>query len=292
MTNRGLIGLLLAIGIVWQVGTLAALGADEGAASTEAPPDSVAEPSGELPGEAPAGEVAPSAIEGASDTSAVQGPPPSAVVDAIRDDLDIVGEVVGSSSGRVIFADGDGVSLRLKSSIDPKPGLTLAVVRPEQRVKHPRSHRRMGRVVKVVGTVELRETFGKFWSARVVRSSDAVSVGDLVIRIDTGDAAEAMSSSDPASDGYIVAVPGQKALTGAYEVVYTDLGRNHGVQAGHLFSIIREGTRGRQGGPAQRIGEGRVVAAQPSSSSLYITRSDEPVQVGDRLKRVAADAAP
>jgi hypothetical protein len=292
MTNRGLIGLLLAIGIVWQVGTLAALGADEGIASTEAPPDSVAEPSGELPGEAPAGVVAPSVIEGASDTSALQGPPPSAVVDAIRDDLDIVGEVVGASSGRVIFAAGDGVSLRLKSSIDPKPGLTLAVVRPEQRVKHPRSHRTMGRVVRAVGTVELRETFGKFWSARVVRSSDAVSVGDLVIRIDADDAAEAMSSSDPASGGYIVAVPSQKTLTGAYEVVYTDLGRNHGVQAGHTFSIIREGTGGRQGSPARTIGEGRVVAVQPSSSSFFITRSDEPVQVGDRLERVAADAAP
>jgi hypothetical protein len=34
------------------------------------------------------------------------------------------------------------------------------------------------------------------------------------------------------------------------------------------------------------------VAAQPSSSSLYITRSDEPIQVGDRLERVAAGAAP
>jgi hypothetical protein len=87
MTTQGFIRCLLAIGIVWQVGTLAALGADEGIASPEAPPDSVAEPSGELPGEAPVGVVAPSVIEGASDTSALQGPPPSAVVDAIRDDL-------------------------------------------------------------------------------------------------------------------------------------------------------------------------------------------------------------
>jgi hypothetical protein len=283
---------MLVTGIVWQVGTFATLGADEGIASPEAPPASVAEPSEALPGEAPAGVVAPSAIEGPSDTSALQGPPPSAVVDAIRDDLEIVGEVVGAPTGRVIFAAGDGVSLRLKSSIDPKPGLTLAVVRSAQRVKHPRSHRTMGRVVKVVGTVELREAFGKFWSARVVRSSDAVSVGDLVIRIDADAAAEATASSDPADGGYIVAVPIQKALTGAYEVVYTDLGRNHGVQAGHLFSIIREGKRGRQGGPAHKIGEGRVVAAQPSSSSLYITRSDEPIQVGDRLERVAVGAAP
>ncbi|OGW63333.1 MAG: hypothetical protein A2638_01040 [Nitrospirae bacterium RIFCSPHIGHO2_01_FULL_66_17] len=291
MTNRGLIGLLLAIGIVWQVGTLAVLGADEGAASPEAPPDSVAEPSEALPEEAQPGAVTPSAIEGPSDTSALQGPPPSTVVDAIRDDLDIVGEVVGASSGRVIFAAGDVVSLRVKSLIDPKPGLTLAVVRPEQRVKHPRSHRTMGRVVRAVGTVELREAFGKFWSARVVRSSDAVSVGDLVISVGADEAAEGVSAS--AEDGgYIVAVSIQKALTGAYEVVYTDLGRNHGVQSGHVFSIIREGTRGRQGGPARKIGEGRVVAVQPSSSSFFVTRSDEPVQVGDRLERVAADAAP
>ena len=43
MTTQGLIRFLLAIGIVWQVGTLAALGADEGAVSPEAPPASVAE---------------------------------------------------------------------------------------------------------------------------------------------------------------------------------------------------------------------------------------------------------
>jgi len=195
-------------------------------------------------------------------------------VDAIRDDLDILGEVVGTSSGRVIFAAGDGVSLRLKSSIDPKPGLTLAVVRPEQRVKHPRSHRTMGRVVRAVGTVELREAFGKFWSARVIRSSDAVLVGDLVISVGADEAAEAVSAS--AEDGgYIVAVPIQKALTGAYEVVFTDLGRNHGVQSGHVFSIIREGTRGRQGGPARKIGEGRVVESRMliSPDGLQISRA-------------------
>ncbi len=291
MTTQGLVRFVLAIGIAWQVGTFAALGADDDAVSAEAPPASVDGPSVALPGEAPAGAVAPSAIEGPSDTSAPQGPPPSAVVDAIRDDFDIVGEVIGAPTGRVMLAAGDVVSMRLKSSIDPKPGLTLAVVRPAQRVKHPRSHRNMGRVVKAVGTVELREAFGKFWSARVVRSSDAVLVGDLVISVGVDPAAEAASSSPSEDGGYIVAVPHQEVLTGAYEVVHTDLGRSHGVQAGHLFSIIREGTRSRQGSPTHKIGEGRVVSVQSSSSSLFITRSDEPIQVGDRLERVAADAS-
>jgi hypothetical protein len=141
--------------------------------------------------------------------------------------------------------------------------------------------------------VELQEPFGKYWSGRIVSSHDYTVAGDLVMAPGSNEESEESHVPEVVAEdrsGYVVAVPYNEVLTGAYEVIHTDLGRERGVEAGQLFSIVREGSRGRLGSPPRRIGEGRVVAVSTASSSVYITRSFEPIQVGDRLEPVAHKA--
>ena len=191
----------------------------------------------------------------------------------------------------MLLAEGDVISLRIDSSVDLTPNQTFALVRSAQRVKHPKTRRNLGQFTKVIGTVRLEEAFGRFWSGRIIHSTDFVTSGDLVV---SSEASAETSSSDrslPPDHGYIVAVPDEIVLAAAFQTVYTDLGRDDAVEPGHLFSIIREGKSDRRGGPPRKIGEARVLRVEPASSAVFITRSSEAIQIGDRLEPLSGDSS-
>jgi len=212
------------------------------------------------------------------------------LADAIRRNLDPIGKVIGSPAGQVLLAEGDLISLRIDSSIDLTPNQTFALVRSAQRVKHPKTGRNLGRFTKVIGTVRLEEAFGRFWSGRIIHASDFVTPGDLVVSSEASAETDSSDRSRTPDHGYIVAVPDEMVLTGAFQTVYTDLGRDDAVEPGHLFSITREGKTGRRGGPPRKIGEARVLRVEPASSAVFITRSSEPIQIGDRLEPLSGDS--
>ncbi len=222
-------------------------------------------------------------------SSTVDVPAPPGLADAIRRDLNPVGKVIGSPEQKVLLSEGDAVSLRIASSIDPKPGQTFALVRSAQWVRHPKTHHNLGRLTKVVGTIRLEESFGRFWSGRIVRSSDFAEAGDLVVPFEAAAEADSSDRSPDPDHGYVVAVPDEMVLTGAFQTVYTDLGRNDAVEPGRLLSIIREGKSGRRGGPPRKIGEAKVLRVEPASSAVLITQSSEPIQIGDRLEPLSGD---
>jgi len=211
------------------------------------------------------------------------------LADAIRRDLDPIGKVIGSPAGQVLLAEGDVISLRIDSSIDLTPNQTFALVRSAQRVKHPKTGRNLGRFTKVIGTVRLEEAFGRFWSGRIIHSTDFVTSGDLVVSSEASAETDSSDRSRTPDHGYIVAVPDEVVLTAAFQTVYTDLGRDDAVEPGHLLSIIREGKSGRRGGPPRKIGEARVLRVEPASSAVLITRSSEPIQIGDRLEPLSGE---
>jgi hypothetical protein len=117
-----------------------------------------------------------------------------------------------------------------------------------------------------------------------------VSIDDLVLPI--GEPIEE-TSNDVSIDrpGRIVAVQDDLALTATSQLVFTDLGADHGVKPGDEFMIIRDGVSDRRGSTDRFVGTVRVVATQSTSSTAYITRSSEPILIGDRLDPLASSAS-
>ena len=292
MNDRYVRGLyVLAAAVVWIVATDSSVGA-----STTPAPDQPENIAATAPPTEPAEAVAPPAAtsdavaesDGQDSSAADQiqvTPEPSELrfpIDGIRPHTEVVGEVVGHPTGKVLLAVHDLVTLKFDQSRDVKPRDRYALARREQFVEHPDSGRNMGYVVRVVATVEMKQAFGRYWSAEIVSSSDYVTLDDWVIpfespAVQTGEAPADLS-------GHIVAVRDELVLAGESTVVYTDLGSAQGVKPGEEFAIIRPAIGGRRGAPDRPVGVLRILAVQADSSSAYLTKTTEPVMVGDRLE--------
>lgn len=207
--------------------------------------------------------------------------------DGIRPRTHVVGEVVGHPTGKVLLAAHDVVTLRLDRSQDAKSHDRYAIARREQFVEHPDSGRNMGYVVRVVATAELEQSFGRYWSARIISSTDYVTLDDWVIPFES--VPQETVEAEPNLAGSIVAVRDDLVLAGEANVVYTDLGSDEGVKPGDEFRVVRPGATGRRGGPDRPVGILRIVAVQSKSSSAYLTKTTEPVMIGDRLEHALAD---
>ncbi len=210
--------------------------------------------------------------------------------DGIRKRVRGIGEVVGQPAGRVLLSVNDLVTLALNRAERAQPHQRFAIARRAQFVEHPESGRDMGYLVHVVGTVELEQAFGRYWSGRIVSATDYVAINDMLLPLEPITEQSVGMSLDGA--GHIVAVQDNLVLTATSQVVFTDLGSDRGVKPGDVFTIIREGVKDRRGFPDRSIGVLRVVATQPMSSSAYITRSTEPIVIGDRLEPVVPGVLP
>lgn len=296
----------LAVATLWGIVTIAVVNASTMPPPDEPQPDATApveatqgEASPAPPADAPAAtaqEAPPAMAETPSETeeSVASSPPPPAngsrvPVEGIRRSTDVVGEVVGHPTGKVLLAVHDLVTLKFHRSEDVKPHALYAIAREEQFVEHPDTGRNMGYVVRVVATVEMEQSFGRYWSGRIVSSNDYVTLDDWIIPFES--VQDTTGKAAPDLSGHIVAVRDELVLAGEANVVFTDLGSDQGVKSGDAFSIIRPGTGGRRGGPERPVGMLRILAVQPASSSAYLTKTAEPIMIGDRLEHAMPGSA-
>lgn len=296
MTSRYVRGLYaVALATLWSFATISLVSAstmpppDEPQTDAAAPPTETSEASGGSGDQV--GQV-PDVVPNESTNELVPSAPASGLqlpIEGIRRSTDVVGEVVGHPTGKVLMAVHDVVTLKLDRPEEIKPHTLYAIARREQFVEHPDSGRNMGYVVRVVATVEMEAVFGRYWSGRIISSNDYVTLDDWVIPFEP--IAGEPGGASPDLVGHVVAVRDDLVLAGAASVVYTDLGSDNGVKAGDEFSITRPGIGGRRGGPDRSVGVLRIVAVQPSSSSAYLTMTTEPVMIGDRLEHVLTSSA-
>jgi LysM repeat protein len=212
----------------------------------------------------------------------------------IAKNLPVAARVVGTHEYRVILGDHDTIYLL------PSPGFTFeeqghyTIYRRIKQVVHPVSGRVVGDLIRILGEVEVQEV-GPVSTGVIVRSFDAIEPGDEVMPTQTVEAAPTapvVEGAGGALSGLVLAVLGQHYIAGQFDVVYIDRGESSGVVVGDHFRVFKRGQRAPAYAPIANVqlpdrlvGEIEILSVQGETATALLTRSTDPIALGDRIER-------
>ncbi len=267
----------------------------------EAPKAEPAKEKVEAPPAAPPAAPKPSPAPAPAVAKPVEPPPPlftrDAVVcspalttEAMVDSVGI-GSIVRSLDNRTLISMEDTVGVGVNANVVLKPGDRLAVVRPAQRLIHPRTGLPISRVLYILGLVEIKEAGDRVVMGRVSYSCGAMSIGDLVVpytpvQFPEGKIAQPTQRS---VEGIVLDSMRGEQLIGMLQVVFLDVGAVQGVGPGDVFGIYRPSPPVVNAAgavlavPPVRLGEAVVIRVTDRTATAAVTTSALEVQIGDQV---------
>ena len=200
-----------------------------------------------------------------------------------------IGSIVKSVDNRNLISTEDRVAVGLNASIPLNPGDRLAVVRPAQRLLHPRTGLPISRVLYVLGLIEVREAKDRVVLGRVSYSCGAMSLGDMVIPYTPVQFPEdkIAQPTQRSVEGVILDSLRGEQLVGQLQVVFLNVGIAQGVGSGDVFAIYRltppvEDAAGAVFNiPPVRLGEAVIIRYTDQTATAVVTASAIEVRTGD-----------
>jgi hypothetical protein len=200
-----------------------------------------------------------------------------------------VGSIVKSVDNRNLISMEDRVAVGLSANVSLNPGDRLAVVRPAQRLLHPRTGQPISRVLYVLGLIEVKEARNGVALGRVSYSCGAMSLGDLVISYAPAQFPEGKIAqpTQRAVEGVVLDSLRGERLVGQLQVVFLNVGTAQGVGSGDVFAIYRpNGPVANAAGavfniPPVRLGEAVIIRLTDQTATAVVTASELEIRIGD-----------
>jgi len=192
----------------------------------------------------------------------------------IADSIESSGVITGSPEEKVLFADGDNVTLLLKDKASV--GDRFTIFQPPVSVSHPKTGKKVGMLFVPVGEIEITRVQGSDAAGKIIKSYTYSSPGDYIQPYRPSILAAKMGKAVPDLSGYIIESHEGKMLNAEYSIVYLDRGAADGVIPGTTFYVIGEEHN-------DVVGEIRVISAQTATSTALVTKSVEPFDIGSKI---------
>jgi hypothetical protein len=195
-----------------------------------------------------------------------------------------MGRITGSVEGKTIMGDGDIVYV----AIDPKKtadvGDRFIIFKELDTVRHPVTGRKYGRLIKVLGVLQLTEKGEKnFYNGRIILSFDAAAKGDLLTPYQ--EPTLFYKTAEPKQKdltGYILQVVDGRTVNAQTDIVYLDKGSNEGVELGDRFTVYAKDSKKMY--PKRVVGEVQVFLVKENTATAVIRKSLDTVVRGDMIE--------
>jgi hypothetical protein len=199
----------------------------------------------------------------------------------------------GSVEAKALLAPGDTVYISYPAGKPPKVGERYSIYTVGNEVEHPKTHKKVGAYVHLLGEVEVQSVKKDKRATAVITSAiheieRGTMVGPLQKKLETVPPTRATVDAQ----GTIVAMLTKQELVGTGEVVFVDLGEKSGLQVGNRMYVVRRGdpitvtARTAVGQddrrfPAHAIGEIVIVDVGKSVSVGLVTLAMQEMEAGD-----------
>jgi LysM repeat protein len=253
------------------------------AVKAEAPaPPPVAPPA---PVEAPPAPEPP--VPPASQHAMVCSPVLAAEADAAKVGF---GELIKNIDNRLLLSMEDRVVVGLDASQPLNQGDRLAVTRVGRRIIHPQTGKSAGRVLYVLGLLEVTDVKDRVARARISYSCGPIGIGDRVVAF-APTVFPAEKTPQPARRSVNAAILDSlrgEALVGLQQIAFVDVGADQGIGLGDIFAMMRPNAPAVTSAgamlpvPADRLGDAVVIRVAGRTATLLLTASSRELRLGDQ----------
>ena len=200
-----------------------------------------------------------------------------------------IGETVKNPDNRIMVAMEDRVFLGLDAGRSVNKGDRLAAIRVGRRIADPRTGKSAGRILYVLGLLEVTEAKDRVARARISYSCGPIVVGDRLVPFAPAAFPEDQTPQPTrrAVNAAVLDSLRGEALIGLQQMVFVDAGVKQGIGLGDIFALMRPNVPAAMGTgellplPADRVGDAIVLRVADSSATLLLTASSREVRVGD-----------
>jgi hypothetical protein len=91
-----------------------------------------------------------------------------------------IGIILDNRDGKNLLSEGDIVYLGFRTADPVNVGNKYTIFRGHRLVKHPVTHRNIGRKYAVLGTVQVIDQQGNFYTGKIVESFQEILTGDML----------------------------------------------------------------------------------------------------------------
>ncbi len=189
-----------------------------------------------------------------------------------------------------ILGEGDTVYITFRAGASPQVGKLYYIVRVEDEVSHPITHKKIGYKVRKVGLLKVTSLEGEISRGIIEQSYYEIQRGDLLVPYTSLGATVTITKTERPLKGYIIASPEWRRIYGEGDVVYIDLGSNQGVREGNLFLVYRPGktvydplNKRKSILPAEVVGKLVVLKTYDNMSVALITRSKTELEIPEHI---------
>jgi len=200
-----------------------------------------------------------------------------------------IGELVRSIDNRIMLSMEDHVVVGLDANGPLNKGDRLAALRVGRRIIDPKTGASAGRVLYVLGLLEVTDVKDRVARARISYSCGPIVVGDRVAPFAPAAFPEA-KTPQPARRSVNAAVLDSlrgEALMGLQQLAFVDVGANQGIGPGDIFALMRQNAPAVTSAgamlpmPSDRLGDAVVLRVAERSATVLLTASAREVRVGD-----------
>jgi hypothetical protein len=200
-----------------------------------------------------------------------------------------IGSLVRSVEDRAMMSMEDHVVVGLDASQSLKVGDQLTAARIGQRIIHPQTGHGMGRILFVVGLLEVTDVRDRVVRARVSYSCGPITLGDRVFPFAATPFPEAKipQPTRRSVGGAILDSLRGEQLMGLQQIAFVDVGVSQGIAVGDVFAVLRPNRPAVAATGAtfpiqpDRLGDAVVIRVTERAATLVLTTSDRAIRVGD-----------
>jgi hypothetical protein len=226
-----------------------------------------------------------------------------------EDALEDVGVIIGSPEENMLLSTYDDVYVRFGEDADVRPGQDYTVFR-EIDLEEERNNEEEGVLVRILGVVRLQDYDADREMGRgtITEALDPIERGFHLAPIPRTFDMVPPRENTQELEAEVVAALEPRQLSSNAQIVFVNKGSEDGVQVGNRFFFVRQGDEWRRAEESsgadtfgetvedapepedeeeylpEVVAEGRVVNVRERSAALFITRSTDPIVIGDRAE--------